>query len=246
MAQLELRHISVSYEPGVDALKDVSLTVDRGERVAVIGTSGSGKSTLLKAINLLQRPRTGEVVFDGRDLCALNKHELREARKHIGFVFQDYNLIDRLTVLENVLLGRLGHKNLAETLFNRYTDKEYDSALLALKHVNLTEKRLVRADELSGGQKQRVAIAKTLCQRPELILADEPVSSLDRATARTVMDIFQKVNEKKNITLIINLHDVQLAVDYCPRIVALKHGEKIFDGPREDLTEKILKDIYES
>ena len=245
MARLELKNISVRYEPDVTALKELSLTVEQGERVAVIGASGSGKSTLLKAINLLQRPYAGEVVFDGKNLCALNKHELREARKRIGFVFQDYNLIDRLTVLENVLLGRLGHKNVAETLFNRYTDKEYDSALLALKHVNLTDKRLVRADELSGGQKQRVAIAKTLCQRPELLLADEPVSSLDRATARTVMDIFQKVNEKKNITLIINLHDVQLAVDYCPRIVALKDGRKIFDGPREALTDAILEEIYD-
>lgn len=242
---LKLDKISVIYDKKLLALDQVSMTVDQGEFVGIIGSSGSGKSTLLKAINLLVRPKEGRIYMGDKNICALKNKDLRLVRRDIGFIFQDYNLIDRLTVLDNVLMGRLGYKSSLKSLLGIFTEEEYERATRALRQVGLSEKTFDRGDQLSGGQKQRVAIAKTLCQRPKIILADEPVASLDVASAQLVMDYFKKVNEKKNMTIMINLHDVNLAKKYCHRIIGLKDGKVFYDGRAGDLSDEILRAIYQ-
>ncbi len=241
---LKLENISVLYDGRVLAVDDVSLEVKQGEFVGVIGSSGSGKSTLLKAINLLVRPSQGKVYVDDVEITGMNPAQLKNIRKSIGFIFQDYNLIERSTVIDNVLIGRLGYKSPFKSLLGIFSNDDYERAEKALSQVGLSEKMFVKAHELSGGQKQRVAIAKTLCQRPRIILADEPVSSLDITTSQNVMDYFKKVNEKKNMTIIINLHDVNLAKKYCERIIALKKGRVVFDGRPGELDDGILEKLY--
>ena len=241
---LKLENISVLYDGRVLAVDDVSLEVKQGEFVGVIGSSGSGKSTLLKAINLLVRPSQGKVYVDDVEITGMNPGQLKNIRRSIGFIFQDYNLIERSTVIDNVLIGRLGYKSPFKSLLGIFSNDDYERAEKALSQVGLSEKMFVKAHELSGGQKQRVAIAKTLCQRPRIILADEPVSSLDITTSQNVMDYFKKVNEKKNMTIIINLHDVNLAKKYCERIIALKKGRVVFDGRPGELDDGILEKLY--
>ncbi len=242
---LNLESITVVYDGKVRALENVSLSIGQGEFVGIIGSSGSGKSTLLKTINQLVRPMEGKVYLGDREITSLNNKDLRKIRRDIGFIFQDYNLINRLTVLDNVLMGRLGYKSSLKSIFGIFTDEEYERACRAIRQVGLESKRFDRADQLSGGQKQRVAIAKTLCQRPKIILADEPVASLDISTSKNVMDYFQKVNEKKNMTILINLHDVNLAKEYCHRIIGLKDGRVLYDGEVGDLSDHILKELYQ-
>ncbi|SDY80898.1 phosphonate transport system ATP-binding protein [Proteiniborus ethanoligenes] len=241
---LKLENITVLYDGKVLAVDNVNLEVKQGEFVGIIGSSGSGKSSLLKTINLLVRPYKGKVLVDNVDVTGLSNSQLRSIRKSIGFVFQDYNLIDRSTVIDNVLVGRLGYKSSFKSIFGIFSDEDYERASTALRQVGLSEKMFERADQLSGGQKQRVAIAKTLCQRPKIILADEPVSSLDVSTSQTIMDYFKKVNEKKNITIMINLHDVNLAKKYCRRIIGLKNGKVVYDGSAGDLRDELLEAIY--
>ena len=243
---LELKGVKVVYDKKIIALKDVDLKIDQGEFIGVIGSSGSGKSTLLKTINLLVRPSGGQVLLDGRDISSVSPKGLREIRRDIGFIFQDYNLIERSTVLENVLIGRLPYTPTFKSLLGIFKEDDYNRASIALRQVGLLDKVFKKADDLSGGEKQRVAIAKTLCQRPRMILADEPVASLDRSTSQDVMEYFKKVNEKKNITILINLHDVALALKYSKRILAIKDGMIIFDGKPGELDEGILKEIYKS
>ena len=242
---LELKGVKVVYDKKIVALKDIDLNIEQGEFIGVIGSSGSGKSTLLKTINLLVRPSQGEVLLDGKDIASVSPKELRKIRADIGFIFQDYNLIERSTVLENVLIGRLPYTSTFKSLLGIFKDDDYDRAAIALRQVGLSDKIFKKADDLSGGEKQRVAIAKTLCQRPRMILADEPVASLDRASSQSVMEYFKKVNEKKNITILINLHDVDLALKYSHRILAIKDGMIIFDGKPGELDEGILKEIYQ-
>lgn len=242
---LRLENVTVLYDEKVLAVDDVNLDINQGEFIGIIGSSGSGKSSLLKTINLLVRPTKGNIYLDDINITQLSNKKLRDIRKSIGFVFQDYNLIDRSTVLENVLIGRLGYKSSFKSLFGIFSEDDYNRASTALRQVNLSEKIFERADQLSGGQKQRVAIAKTLCQRPKIILADEPVASLDISTSQVVMEYFKRVNEKKNMTILINLHDVNLAKKYCDRIIALKKGKVVFDGKAGDLKDDILKRIYE-
>ena len=194
---LKLENITVSYDGKVLALDDASLMVEQGEFVGIIGSSGSGKSTLLKTINLLVKPYKGNVHLDDVDITKLNNKELRNIRRNIGFIFQDYNLIDRSSVLDNVLIGRLGYKSSLKSILGIFNEDDYERAVTALTQVGLKDKMFQRADQLSGGQKQRVAIAKTLCQRPKIILADEPVASLDISTSQNVMDYFKRVNEKE-------------------------------------------------
>lgn len=242
---LKLENITVLYDGKVLGVDDVNLEVKQGEFVGIIGSSGSGKSSLLKAINLLVRTSRGKVYVDDIDITKLNVKELRNIRRSIGFVFQDYNLIDRSSVLDNVLIGRLGYKSSLKSIFGIFNEEDYETATTALRQVGLSEKMFQRADELSGGQKQRVAIAKTLCQKPKIILADEPVASLDISTSENIMDYFKTINEKKNITILINLHDVNLAKKYCHRIIGLKKGKLLFDGKAGDLSHEILKRIYD-
>lgn len=241
---LRLENLSIVYDKKVIAVDDVSFKVDEGEIVGIIGSSGSGKSSILKSINLLNRPVSGKIYFQGKDITYLSGKELRDIRRDIGFVFQDYNLIEQSSVLQNVLIGRLGYKSSLKSIFGIFTDDEYEKAVKALEIVGLSEKIFSKGSDLSGGQKQRVAIAKTICQRPKIILADEPVSSLDIKTGEDIMDYFKKINLKKNTTILINLHDVNLAKKYCDRIIALRNGKKIFDGRVGDLYDGILKEIY--
>lgn len=242
---LNLENISVSYDGRLLALEDINLNIKQGEFIGIIGSSGSGKSTLLKSINLLVKPLKGKIYLDNIDITKLSTSKLRNIRRSIGFVFQDYNLIDRSSVLDNVLIGRLGYKSSFKSFLGIFSDDDYQRATTALRQVGLREKMFQRADQLSGGQKQRVAIAKTLCQRPKIILADEPVASLDVSTSQTVMDYFQRVNKKKNITILINLHDVNLAKKYCERIIALKDGKIVYDGEVGDLNDDILRKVYQ-
>lgn len=243
---LELKDIKVVYDKKIVALKDVNLKVEQGEFIGVIGPSGSGKSTLLKVINLLVHPIEGRVIIDGKDITSLPSKDIRNIRKDIGFIFQDYNLIERATVLDNVLIGRLPYTSNFKSLLGIFKDDDYNRAEIALRQVGLSDKIFKKANDLSGGEKQRVAIAKTLCQRPKIILADEPVASLDRTSCLNVMEYFKKVNEKKNITIFINLHDVNLAIKYSKRILGIKDGMIIFDGKPGELDERILKEIYSS
>ena len=228
---LKIRKLIVEYGD-VRAVDNVNLNIEDGEFVAVIGPSGSGKSSLMKAINLLVKPKSGSIELDGEEMVTLSKNKLRIKRRKIGFIFQDYNLIDRLTVIENVLTGRLGYKSFFKSLFGIFSKDEYQKAEKSLNHVGLLEKEFVRANELSGGQKQRVAIAKVLLQNPSIILADEPVASLDITSSKMIMEYFKKINKKKGKTIIINIHDVNLAMKYADRIIALKKGKLVFDGKK--------------
>lgn len=239
-----LENLSVSYDGKYRAVDGVNLHIERGEILGVIGSSGSGKSSMLKTINRLVEPIEGRIIIDGEEISAYGDRKLRGIRKQIGMIFQDYNLVERASVLENVLMGRLGYKNTIDTLLNRFSDEEYRSARKALANVGLEDKLFVRADRLSGGQKQRVAIAKALCQRPKIILADEPVASLDIQSSKLIMEYFKRVNEKKNMTIVINLHDVNLAREYCTRIVALHKGRIVFDGSAGEIDDELLERIY--
>ena len=241
---LRIENLSVSYDGKEMAVDDISLDIKKGEFVGIIGSSGSGKSSLLKTINLLVIPTKGHIYIEEKEITKLKKSELRFLRRKIGFVFQDYNLIERSSVLNNVLIGRLGYKSSLKSFLGIFTQSEYSKAVKALEQVGLEEKIFDRAYQLSGGQKQRVAIAKTLCQEPKLILADEPVSSLDINISQNIMEYLKKINEKKNITILINLHDVNLAKKYCDRIIALKKGKVVFDGSAGELNEAKLKEIY--
>lgn len=242
---LEIKNLTVEYG-NFRAIDNVSFTVKDGEFVAVIGSSGGGKSSLMKAINLLVKPKSGSIKIDGEEMTALSSRKLRMNRRKIGFVFQDYNLIDRLSVIENVLTGRLGYKSSLKSLLGIFSKEEYENAEKALEKVGLSEKLFVRGDELSGGQKQRVAIAKALVQEPKIILADEPVASLDVNSSKIIMEYFKEINRVQGITVIINIHDVNIALKYADRVIALKKGKIVFDGKGSEITDDVLKRVYEN
>ena len=242
---LEIKKLTVEYG-NFRAIDNISFTVKDGEFVAVIGSSGGGKSSLMKAINLLVKPKSGSIKIDDEEMTALSSRKLRMKRRKIGFVFQDYNLIDRLSVIENVLTGRLGYKSSLKSLLGIFSKEEYENAEKALEKVGLSEKLFVRGDELSGGQKQRVAIAKALVQEPKIILADEPVASLDVNSSKIIMEYFKEINRVQGITVIINIHDVNIALKYADRVIALKKGKIVFDGKGSEITDDILKRVYEN
>lgn len=242
---LEIKNLTVEYG-NFRAIDNVSFTIKDGEFVAVIGSSGGGKSSLMKAINLLVKPKSGSIKIDDEEMTALSSRKLRMKRRKIGFVFQDYNLIDRLSVIENVLTGRLGYKSSFKSLLGIFSKEEYENAEKALEKVGLSEKLFVRGDELSGGQKQRVAIAKALVQEPKIILADEPVASLDVNSSKIIMEYFKEINRVQGITVIINIHDVNIALKYADRVIALKKGKIVFDGKGSEITDDVLKRVYEN
>ena len=242
---LEIKNLTVEYG-NFRAIDNVSFTIKDGEFVAVIGSSGGGKSSLMKAINLLVKPKSGSIKIDDEEMTALSSLNLRMKRRKIGFVFQDYNLIDRLSVIENVLTGRLGYKSSLKSLLGIFSKEEYENAEKALEKVGLSEKLFVRGDELSGGQKQRVAIAKALVQEPKIILADEPVASLDVNSSKIIMEYFKEINRVQGITVIINIHDVNIALKYADRVIALKKGKIVFDGKGSEITDDVLKRVYEN
>lgn len=241
---LEVKNVSKIYENGVKALSNVSFSVNRGEFISIIGSSGSGKSTLLKSINKLVEISEGEIIFEGKHIENLGKNNITEVRRSIGMIFQNYNLVEKLTVIENVLHGRLGYKSTIAGVLGIYTEEEKKEAYEFLKKVDMEDYVYQRCSNLSGGQKQRVGIARALMQNPILLLCDEPIASLDPKTSELIMDYLKKIVNEMKITCIVNLHQVDVAKKYSDRIIALKKGEKIFDDKVENLTEEAIKMIY--
>ncbi len=241
---IHVEGLTKSFPGGVRALDGVSLDVSRGEFLCVIGPSGSGKSTLLRCLNRLVEPTAGRVVIDGRDLLALRGAELRAARRRIGMIFQQYNLVRRSTVLKNVLNGRLGHQRGWRAIYPGFTARDRQNAWASLARLDIPDKAMARADQLSGGQQQRVAIARALAQEPEIMLADEPVASLDPETAEVVLDYLRDINRTERITLICSIHHLQQATRYADRIVALRRGAVVYDGPPTGLDERTYRRIY--
>lgn len=240
---IEIKHVDKVYPNGFKALSDVNLTIQDGEFVSIIGLSGAGKSTLIRCINRMHDISGGEILIDGVDISSLKGKKLRSARKDIGMIFQSFNLVKRSTVFKNVLAGRVGYHNTFETLFNIYSKDEKMLALRSLDKLGILDKAYVRADQLSGGQQQRVALARALTQNPKLILADEPVASLDPVTTISVMDDFTRIN-KLGITIIANMHHVDLAKRYSTRIIGVKAGQVVFDGKPEEVTDEVTMKIY--
>jgi phosphonate transport system ATP-binding protein len=225
-------------------LKDIDLSVRKRERVVVCGPSGSGKSTLIRCINRLVEPTSGEIFFEGKDLVKLSRAELRLARRRIGMVFQEYNLVERLSVMENLLCGRLGYVSPLKAWLRRYPGRDVGRAFDLLETVGLAQFAHARADSLSGGQRQRVGIARAMMQEPKLLLADEPTSSLDPKTSVEIMALMQTLAEMHGFPVIINIHNVDLARRFADRVVGMTGGRVVYDGPPEALTESHLKEIY--
>lgn len=241
---LSIKNLVKTYPNGVQALKGVSFDVKKGEFLVIIGLSGSGKSTLLRCVNRLHDPTSGEIVFEGQDIAKVQGEAVRSLRKHIGMIFQHFNLIPRHSVLSNVLMGRLGFMGSLKSIFGFFSEEDKAKGLQYLKLVGIAEKAKIRADQLSGGQQQRVAIARALTQGPSILLADEPVASLDPATCHTVMDYLKKVNQELGITVICNLHFLSLVRQYATRVIALKGGEIVYEGSPSDITDAWFEKIY--
>jgi phosphonate transport system ATP-binding protein len=226
------------------ALRNVSVDIDRGEFIAVIGLSGAGKSTFLRCINRMNEPTSGTVLFEGRDVTHVAGRPLAELRRQIGFIFQQFNLVKSLTVLQNVLSGRLAYTPGVRSLFGKFSQKDIELAHHYLSEVGLAEKVANRADALSGGQQQRVAIARALVQQPKVILADEPMASLDPKLSEVILQLLRKFNKEERITVIVNLHVLELARRYADRIIAFRAGEVYYDGTPEGLTPEIVEEVY--
>ncbi|MFN3285762.1 MAG: phosphonate ABC transporter ATP-binding protein [bacterium] len=241
---LKVEGLTKVYPGGVRALQDVSFEVAPGEFVVVIGLSGSGKSTLLRCINRLVEPTAGRVWVDGVEVTALDREGVRRLRREIGMIFQQFNLVRRLPVLTNVLTGRLGYVPPWWSLFNYWPPDLVERALDALERVGIRDKAYVRADQLSGGQQQRVGIARALMQEPKLILADEPVASLDPATSHSVLRYVEELNRREGITVLCSLHFLSLARRYGTRVIALKEGRLVFDGPPSEIDPHRFRQIY--
>ncbi len=244
---------SVVYPGGVRALQDLDLEIRDGEFVVVVGLSGAGKSTLIRAVNGLVPLTTGDLTVEtsdgdsgtrSHDVVGLDKRGLRDLRAEVGMIFQGFNLVKRTTVLNNVLMGRLHRAATWRTLVGRYREEDIEIAMRALERVEIVEKAYVRASNLSGGQQQRVGIARALAQEPSIILADEPVASLDPPTSHAVMRYLQQINRELGITTIVNLHFLDLATRYADRIIGLRSGELVFDGPGSEADEDVFRDIY--
>lgn len=241
---ITLRNLRKLYPPETLALDNCTVTIAPGEFVIVIGPSGSGKSTLLRCINRLVPPTSGQVIVDGVDVTAATREQLRQARRVIGMIFQQFNLIKRASVMDNVLAGRLGYAHPVSSLFGSFGAEDQAIAEESLRQVNLLELADRRADTLSGGQQQRVAIARALAQRPQVILADEPTASLDPKLTRVIMDILKGINQTQGITVMVSQHLIDVALTYGSRLIGLQGGRIIFDGPPQQLTETIIQQIY--
>jgi phosphonate transport system ATP-binding protein len=240
---LVIEHLVKDYPGGTRALDDVSLEVRDGEFLVLIGLSGSGKSTLLRCVNRLVEPTTGRIVLDEFDVTAARGQELRKIRRNVGMIFQQFNLVRRSTVLTNVLTGRLGYVSQWQSMLGHFGEDDYRRALINLERVGLRDRAHQRADRLSGGQQQRVAIARALMQEPRIMLADEPVASLDPATSHSVLKYLQQIN-REGMTVICSLHFLSLARAYGTRVVALNGGKLMFDGKPSEIDERRFKEIY--
>ena len=241
---LHVEHLTKIYDGGVKALDDVSFEVPKGQFLAVIGLSGSGKSTLLRCINRLIDPTAGQILWNDVDITAASPEEMRRIRRHIGMVFQQFNLVYRSKVLTNVLAGRLGYINPAWSLLNRFPREDLEKAMKQMERVGIADKADQRADELSGGQQQRVGIARALMQDPQMILADEPVASLDPVLAHSIMKHLEEINKNDGVTVLCSLHFLDLVHRYADRVIALNAGQLVFEGLPKDIDDKKFKEIY--
>ncbi len=241
---LQLKNLGKRYKTGDDALKNVDLEIPDGQLVGLIGPSGAGKSTLIRCVNRLVEPTTGTVTLNNIEITSLSASGLRKERRKMGMIFQEYALVDRLTIMENVMSGRLGYMGFWKSFFRKYPQSDVDEAFRLLERVGLDHMVDKRADELSGGQKQRVGIARALIQDPEVILIDEPTASLDPKTSRQIMRLISELCRERNLSAIVNIHDVALAQMFVERIVGLQMGEIIFDGSPDELTPEVLTKIY--
>jgi phosphonate transport system ATP-binding protein len=241
---LRIEHLTKVFPGGVVAVDDLSLTVPDGEFLVIIGLSGSGKSTLLRCINRLVEPTSGKIFLDDVEITRLSPAGLRQVRKRIGMIFQQFNLVRRSSVLTNVLCGRLGTVSSWQSAIGRFPLQDYHRAFANLERVGIVEQAYQRADTLSGGQQQRVAIARALMQEPRLMLADEPVASLDPATSHSVMKYLEEINRQDGITVLCNLHFLSLARRYAARVIALKAGKIVFDGSPRDIDRERFRQIY--
>jgi phosphonate transport system ATP-binding protein len=243
-AGLELRNLCKEYRPGFPVLKDINLVVPGTGLTAIIGPSGTGKSTLIRCINRLVEPTSGEILYDGADLAKVSGGALRAARRRIGMVFQEYNLVERLTVMENLLCGRLGYVPVWRAWLRKFPARDIERAFALLDSVGLSGFENRRADALSGGQRQRVGIARAIMQEPGIILADEPTSSLDPKTSVEIMEILSGLAAERNIPVIVNIHNVELARRFASRVVGMTGGSIVYDGAPAGLTESHLTTIY--
>jgi len=241
---LEIKGLKKEYVAGNPILKGVDFTIDAPGIIAIIGPSGTGKSTLLRCINRLIDPSQGQIIFDNADVCQANGKQLRQLRRHVGMVFQEYNLVERLTVIENVLTGRLGYMSSWQAWRRNYSQQDINTAFELLEAVGLEAHANKRADSLSGGQRQRVGIARAVMQDPHIILADEPTSSLDPKTAVEIMELLERFATEKKIPALVNMHDVKLAQRFAQRIIGMSNGYVVYDGAPEGITDEHLKQIY--
>jgi phosphonate transport system ATP-binding protein len=244
---LEIKNLTKVYDDGTVALRDVSFEVQDGEFMVVIGLSGSGKSTLLRCINRLIDPTKGQIIWDGVDVAMASPQQLRKIRRQIGMIFQHFNLVKRSPVLTNVLSGRLGYLNPWASLFNRFPSADRQRALQALERLGIANQAYKRADELSGGQQQRVGIARALMQEPKMILADEPVASLDPVLAHSILGHLEQLNQEDGITVLCSLHYLDLVQRYATRVIGLRDGQIVYRGTREEIrrmADEEFKEIY--
>ena len=241
---IEFKNVSKTYPNGVKGLKNVNLTIDQGEFVAIIGLSGAGKSTLIRTINRMIDITEGQLIVDGVDVMTLHGKSMRRFRRKIGMIFQSFNLVTRSTAIKNVLTSMVPDMGFFRVLLGLFTKEQKMQALEALDKVGILDKAYTRCDQLSGGQQQRVALARTLNQSPSIILADEPVAALDPVTAHQVMSDFKSINEELNISVLINIHHVDLALKYATRVIGIRAGEIVYDGPSSQVTQAVLDSIY--
>ncbi|WP_017473592.1 phosphonate ABC transporter ATP-binding protein [Amphibacillus jilinensis] len=241
---IEIKDMSLVYPNGHQGLKDINLTINDGEFVVVVGMSGAGKSSLIRSINRMVTPTDGELLLDGENVLTFKERKLRQLRTNVGMVFQSYNLVKRMSVLRNVMAGRLGHTGTLRSMLGLFSQDDLQLAMNNLKRVGIEEKAYVRADQLSGGQQQRVSIARVLTQQPKVILADEPVASLDPPTSHRVMKDLRRISKEDNLTTLVNLHFIDMAMEYADRIIGLRDGQVVFDGPISEVSEATFEEIY--
>ena len=241
---LEIKQLVKKYNTGDLAINGVDLKVEKGQVMALIGPSGAGKSTLIRCVNRLENPTSGEIWLNGENIVKMRSGKLRRARRNMGMIFQEYALVERLTVMENVLSGRLGYVGFWRSFLRKFPQSDINAAFGLLEKVGLDTMVNKRADELSGGQRQRVGIARALIQKPDILLVDEPTASLDPKTSRQIMRLITELCEENQLTAIINIHDVALAQMYAERIVGLREGSIVYDGSPDDLNPDVLTEIY--
>jgi len=241
---IEAHNLGVTFPGGTEALKGINVTIDDGEFIAVIGLSGAGKSTFLRTLNGLVKPTAGSVRVGGVDVGRLSGGALQRFRRTVGFIFQQFNLVTRLSAIDNVLHGRIGYMPTWRGLLGLYGERDYELAAAYLDEVGLAEKKDVRVDSLSGGQQQRVAIARAMAQEPQLVLADEPMASLDPRLSDVILGLLKDYNEARGVTVLVNIHVLELARRYAQRVLAFNQGRLVFDGPVADLTEDLAEQIY--